>query len=129
LGKQVLTSILENDPWRATINSPEWKDGIEIGGIPRYSDFKQICRLGSKKGENINYRYCEGLTYFKNIQKTSENGQINGYDKNNYTITLVIEKDKYKMEQAYSNGLRAGDIEKNGFFFYYNVVDYDCKKV
>jgi hypothetical protein len=102
---------------REQIIYPQWKDGTEMG-IPEYHEnLNLICKIGSKTGENINYRYCYGLSYYKLTQKILDTGEIQN-EKNSYVINLTIEKESFKKEQL-----------ERGYFLYYNIIDYKCNKI
>jgi hypothetical protein len=113
----VWTKYTDNHISEQIITS-DWKDGTEIVSPKYYGNLNLICKIGSRTGENINYRYCNGLSYYNPIQKISDTGEIQEYEKNNYAINLTIEKDSYKKEQL-----------QGGYFLYYNIIDYECNKI
>jgi len=129
MGEQKITNSVEPDI-RGNFENPKWKDGtdmvIQLNSVFKPS-FKSNCRIGNKEGENINYIYCEGFRYFKTLQKTSENEEIQGYDENNYIITLIVEKDAYKKEPIYRTDYHDRNLEF-GYYFYYKIIDYKCLK-
>ena len=123
LGWKTLTSGLKDNPYVVNLYPPKWKDGTEMV-VGYYGDLDNVCRVGSRTGENVNYLYCDSLSYSNTTQKLSDTGQIQGYETRAYHINLTIEKEPYKKEQLQLQRSYGG-----GYFLYYKVVDSKCKKI
>lgn len=94
----------------------QWKDGISIkDSNPEWSSSGLECTRGDQEGQNINYLYCTGFRYSKNI--LDESGDI--LDKREYAIDLVVDG-----VQIYEEQLDSGDSKST-----YKIVSYKCNKI
>ena len=87
-----------------------WKDDSKIKNSG-YSNFER-CKLGNLEGQNVNYRYCDGLIYA--FTPVSDGGIIK--ETIDYSVDLVINEKTAIINE-----------EENKVTF--NIVDYNCKKV
>jgi len=129
----LVSEVIDNYPkyWG---KSPFWKDGTEmeaemsVMGIDIYS----VCHNGERKGENMNYLYCENLEYHKENQNIAEDGTILDYEKRNYLISIEIDKNSIKEEKIYRRAYLPGPENKQviaGILTTYKIVNSECKRI
>ncbi len=95
-----------------------WKDGTSIKDSYPELSFGSLgleCTRGEQEGQNINYLYCTGFRYSKNI--LDEIGDI--LDKREYAIDLVVDGVQISEEQ-----LDSGDSKST-----YKIVSYKCNRI
>jgi len=95
----------------------KWGDGSQIG---KYSGYEtNYCHIGSSKGENINYVYCE-VNYSKSETAVSNEGVIGDTKESSYKINLVL------IQDSFIDKTMQGDFLMKGIANY-NVVGATCK--
>ena len=99
-----------------------WKDGVKSDtsyweGTNRYFN----CHKGQYEGENINYIYCENLSYSKYTTPISEKGIIGETETFSYSIDLIMEEESVRNIKTFSRG--------NVPFSTNRVISAKCKKL
>lgn len=105
-----------------------WKDGTSVAKNDAYG-FYYVCNIGSGEGENVNYFYCRGLGYSKEVKEIDSSGNILGIDNRNYQVDLVIDMANPLDTRPLTRTNMWGSQKKVGDYTINKIVDSTCKRI
>jgi len=132
--KNQMISGIDEEKMKTTglfLLDPVWKDGTPFGmpsGLT-YLGFETdyYCHRGSGAGENINYFYCNDLTYSKEIKDIDPKGNILRIENKKYKIDLIIDLSNPLGERILTRTNSFGLTLNMGKLTYHKIVEHKCK--
>ncbi len=132
-------TIYEAEGWAGSVESLEyryvilsnWKDGTDLyvdrdpmsPMTPYLNMFGPDCRKGKNEGENINYMYCDGLSYNNSVQQISTDGTIGKTSKEVYSISLELSPIE---EEEWAVRGEGDNINRLKIYGNYTIVSSRC---
>lgn len=111
------------------LKEPVWKDGTKFTEPPAGTPNPYNCHSGKSEGENVNYLYCNGVGYQKEIKDIDAKGNVLKVEQRNYIVDLVIDMENPLGERDLTR-IDSYGFERNKEKLTFNrVVSYKCMRV